>query len=664
MSTAPRRVAGVRPRHRLTAGGRREVMGPRHPPVGQDPDEVLGDVCVHAGWFAAASCGDLEVRVHGGRPVGSISRLFIGYSSLQPMPELSSKEASISLLDSIEKLLDPLARDLFPDDTHRRNKYMASARQLIQLRLQQQLQPDLASKEIHDRVDSLLNQAMSSLAMEFCQLRIWRLDARGGLGISPASIWESISRGCGSGSGSTASWPSSSSGSFTATSGSSNDDSFNMYQSALSLCEDISVRSRKSSSHASFIDFKSLSVLDVIAGVIIKGGYEHMLRRAMDRHSTQLASYVEILDVDNILVGHMEEPKEILLRVWTSAMHAIVGLLREMQRQLNGLNFGSFNIFKEDYFLAIAKVSVMKLFKLVSSICIQEIPQLGRSSKETYEMIKFDMSKMVIVVMLCQALNYIMPTILALFSGQIKESILVEGERLSHGLSDMFAKLFVEINDLTRSQCLAITDIGVHRATRHIMNHMRLLVQQKNTVHLILKGGFNVFGGMVVELVSSLEFMLDMNSRSLRLQGQQEMFLLNNVHFMLQEAKKNTDLVVILGEAWLLQHHDLVNRLISGYVDASWGPVVSSFERRTRVPVILWPHQLFDKFSSSFEMTYSVQKSWKVTDPLIRKMVREAVCRKVIPLYQMHMENYSNKKMSMRYNSEQLESQLLELFEG
>ncbi|KAK3160739.1 hypothetical protein QOZ80_1BG0063790 [Eleusine coracana subsp. coracana] len=617
MSTAPRRVAGVRPRHRLTAGGRREVMGPRHPPVGQDPDEVLGDVCVHAGWFAAASCGDLEVRVHGGRPVGSISRLFIGYSSLQPMPELSSKEASISLLDSIEKLLDPLARDLFPDDTHRRNKYMASARQLIQLRLQQQLQPDLASKEIHDRVDSLLNQAMSSLAMEFCQLRIWRLDARGGLGISPASIWESISRGCGSGSGSTASWPSSSSGSFTATSGSSNDDSFNMYQSALSLCEDISVRSRKSSSHASFIDFKSLSVLDVIAGVIIKGGYEHMLRRAMDRHSTQLASYVEILDVDNILVGHMEEPKEILLRVWTSAMHAIVGLLREMQRQLNGLNFGSFNIFKEDYFLAIAK-----------------------------------------------ALNYIMPTILALFSGQIKESILVEGERLSHGLSDMFAKLFVEINDLTRSQCLAITDIGVHRATRHIMNHMRLLVQQKNTVHLILKGGFNVFGGMVVELVSSLEFMLDMNSRSLRLQGQQEMFLLNNVHFMLQEAKKNTDLVVILGEAWLLQHHDLVNRLISGYVDASWGPVVSSFERRTRVPVILWPHQLFDKFSSSFEMTYSVQKSWKVTDPLIRKMVREAVCRKVIPLYQMHMENYSNKKMSMRYNSEQLESQLLELFEG
>lgn len=331
-------------------------------------------------------------------------------------------------------------------------------------------------------------------------------------------------------------------------------------------------------------------------------------------------------------------------------MHAIVGLLREMQRQLNGLHFGSFNAFKKDYFLAIAKVSIMKLFKIASSICIQESPQLGPSSKEKYEVVKLDISKTVNVVMMYQALNYVMPTILALFSGQIKDLIVAEGERLSHGLSDAFLKLSFKLNEMTRSQCLAIPDTGVHHATRHIMNHMRLLIQQKNIVLLILKGDFNVFGDMVVQLASSLEFMLDMNSRSLQLLGQQEMFLLNNVHFMLQEAKINTYLGIILGEEWLLQHHDHVNRLITGYVDASWEPVVSSFERRTRIPVILWPHHhLFDKFSSSFEMTYHVHKSWKVTDPLVRKIVREAVCRKVIPLYKMHMENH---KMSTRYNSE------------
>ncbi|TVU20786.1 hypothetical protein EJB05_30382, partial [Eragrostis curvula] len=83
-------------------------------------------------------------------------------------------------------------------------------------------------------------------------------------------------------------------------------------------------------------------------------------------------------------------------------------------------------------------------------------------------------------------------------------------------------------------------------------------------------------------------------------------------------------------------------------VDASWTPVVSSFERRTGVPVILWPRQLFDKFNPSFEMTYRSHKCWKVTDPLVRKMLREAICRKVIPLYQMHMEHHSEKKMSIR----------------
>lgn len=157
-------------------------------------------------------------------------------------------------MTNIETIMEPLAKGLFPDDTLRRNKYLAAARQLIQLRLQLQLQPDLSSRDIYDRADSLLDKAMSSLAMEFCQVRIWRLDSH--LDISPASIWESVSRNCGSGSCSTASWQSSC-GSFSSTSGSLNDCSFNVYHADLSLCEDMFVRSGKS---LSVIDRESLSL--------------------------------------------------------------------------------------------------------------------------------------------------------------------------------------------------------------------------------------------------------------------------------------------------------------------------------------------------------------------------------------------------------------------
>jgi hypothetical protein len=40
------------------------------------------------------------------------------------------------------------------------------------------------------------------------------------------------------------------------------------------------------------IDRKVLSTLNDIAGVMVEGGYEDMLRRAIDRYSAQLARYV------------------------------------------------------------------------------------------------------------------------------------------------------------------------------------------------------------------------------------------------------------------------------------------------------------------------------------------------------------------------------------
>ena len=91
------------------------------------------------------------------------------------------------------------------------------------------------------------------------------------------------------------------------------------------------------------------------------------------------------------------------------------------------------------------------------------------------------------------------------------------------------------------------------------MDHMRMLVQHKTTAYLMLKGDQKAFSQLIVQLISSLEFMLDMNSRGLQLQGQQQMFLLNNVHFMLQEVKIDNDLALILGEGWLLQRHDQLN---------------------------------------------------------------------------------------------------------
>lgn len=163
---------------------------------------------------------------------------------------------------------------------------MVAAKQLM---LQLQLPLATASNDTHQRAETLLNMVMTPLAMEFCHLRIWRQDALRDdrLGVSPVSIWETARRSCRgtSSSHSVASCPSSS-GSFTGTSGSSGGS-----LSVSALCEDMSVRSGKALGLRDLIDRKRLSTLNDIAGVMIEGGYEHMLRRAIDQYSAQLARY-------------------------------------------------------------------------------------------------------------------------------------------------------------------------------------------------------------------------------------------------------------------------------------------------------------------------------------------------------------------------------------
>ncbi|XP_052150622.1 exocyst complex component EXO70E2-like [Oryza glaberrima] len=633
------------------------------------------------GLGAAAPRCDLERRVHGAALLGAFSPCFHGSSSSHLPPQHSSEEVSAAaaareqeqtlrlFLQDIERSIvfgickNPETTEFFRDHRRRLDDYFAAAKNLLQM-LEH---PVLAYGDLHNRAKSLLVTAMGSLAVELCHLKIWKPDALASyLGCTPTSIWELARSSCrggggGSGSASSASWMSTSRSCSGGSSG-PNGVSFDGYYMALS--EERTVRSGQASSvTASHIDLKSVSILNKIADFMIGVGHEQMLRGAFDQHSEHLVRYIEILDIDKILGNHMEESTELLLKVWTSTMRTVLSVLDEMRTHLNQKDHGTFSSLKVDYFSAIAKESVMKLLNYANAICIQVGPN-DPSCRDTHASVKHYPSKMANLLIMFQALEYAKMEILDLFLGQTKGPILMEIERLTNGLSAVFLVLLVELNGLLRSQHLVISNTGVHHVTQHIMGLMRLLVEQKDKVHMMLNDNPDKFGQVVTQLISSLEFMLDMNSRSLALQGQQQVFLLNNINFVLEQANNYTDLKLILGESWCLQRHVQLDQFLASYVEASWTPVMSSFII-TRIPKILWPQQLFDKFNSRFEMTYNVQKTWKVTDPVIGQKLREKITQKVIPLYRMYLESYSDKKQkSARFNVEHLEARLLEIFEG
>ncbi|BAF09129.1 exocyst complex component EXO70A1 [Oryza sativa Japonica Group] len=599
---------------------------------------------------------DQEDRVHGNVHFASICPPPVSWLELK-----HNMEVKLDLnLDDIEKsIVIPRCQEMDtsgnPDKV---DKYLVAAKNLTRiLNLEHPVLTETG--HLRDRARSLHGTTISSIITEFCYLKVWRVSPLRRLGYLPGPIWESSVRSTFNESIS-ATVSSSSSSSFTC-SGSTNGSSDNN-QASLEDGPD------KRLACTGFINIQSVSVLDDIASIITEGGYQQLLRGAFDRHYSELARYFEILDIENILGSHMKDSVEILVNAWVRAMRITLNVLTEMRRQLHKQNFGAFNSFKHDYFMVIATQSIKKLVACGSSMCSwQQNSQDDPSTQScaARESTKHTTQMILNLVMMYRALNYAMPELLALFSGRTEQIVLAEFRGLIDRSSSTVLQLFMELNNLIKSQRLVMVDIGVHHITRHITEYMRVLFEKKSTIYQMLDSKPNAFGELVMGLVSSLESMLEMNSRSLVLQGQKQVFLLNNLHFMIEQVKRCIDSGLILGESCLVQREDQLDQLITAYIEASWDPVISSFEKRTQVAIILWPHQLFDKFNSSFERIYSVQKTWKVTNPNVRLKLREAIIQKLIPVYQMQMGNQSEKKqMSARYSVEQLESQLLEMFEG
>jgi hypothetical protein len=68
------------------------------------------------------------------------------------------------------------------------------------------------------------------------------------------------------------------------------------------------------------------------------------------------------------------------------------------------------------------------------------------------------------------------------------------------------------------------------------------------------------------------------------------------------------------------------------------------------------------RFESEFKKTYATQKLWKVPDPKLRKRLRTAIAKKIVPRYTEYIEE--NDITTPGVAPRDLEKMLQELFEG
>ncbi|CAD6338261.1 unnamed protein product [Miscanthus lutarioriparius] len=226
----------------------------------------------------------------------------------------------------------------------------------------------------------------------------------------------------------------------------------------------------------------------------------------------------------------------------------------------------------------------------------------------------------------------------------------------------------------------------IHKATRTITRHISFLRSHYSPVNAVVSeaarlgkyvpqaqiGDLFPLNSMIVELASCLEEKLVNISKSFPDQGVGFSFLLNNSYFIRERLLflfllNNSDF--IRGSPQKYSSLDIyvaaLFEKIEGYIEShllvSWAPVLSRLFNPT--PLCFGKHYSpLPKFESEFQKTYTTQKLWKVPDPELRKMLREAIIEKIIPVYRKYIED--NNVTTPKFTPQELEEMLQELFEG
>lgn len=220
----------------------------------------------------------------------------------------------------------------------------------------------------------------------------------------------------------------------------------------------------------------------------------------------------------------------------------------------------------------------------------------------------------------------------------------------------------------------------VHPCVGFWMGYFRCLLRNRISLYFILSGGDDDSDseappprapagglGLVAELISCLETVLEEKSAALAFPGLRQVFMLNNTFAIVCRAMRS-ELKLLLPPGWVRVREQRMEAYINGYMDASWKPVVSLLDgggTRTKPGAALGRRSnRLSAFFTSLENACSAQRCWKIPNPVIRGILRKTVTENVMPVYRRYLQEHPEVEVAKGRTAEELEQHLSDLFEG
>jgi len=432
--------------------------------------------------------------------------------------------------------------------------------------------------------------------------------------------------------------------------------------------------------HGTLSPDATASVRDV-ADRMLRAGYGPELAQVyVSVRRDALAESVALLGVEAVAIEEVIRMEWNVLdqkmRRWSHAVRAVVRTFLAGERLLCDEVFESDEELGHECFADVARGCVLQLLGFADAVAVS-----ARATEKLYR-----------TVGMYEALTDVQPELEALFSGDgAREFFAGEVSSTVEQLGSTLRYTIEEFGHAIHGEASrkAVHGGEIHPMTRYVLNYSGLLADSHGTLDVVLGDAglddvdeASTDGGAastpsarcIRELLTLLLRKMNEKSRLYDDAGLQNIFLMNNLYYVVQKVRESPPLRELLGDDWLRRHRGQIRQYEAAYLRASWMAVLSTHLRRDDGAASRQPagHRAAQAqgasargFNAAFQELYRAQTAWKVTDPQLREELRIAVSERLIPAYRAFLGQGSrHPARHVKCSLEDLENYMLDFFEG
>lgn len=381
------------------------------------------------------------------------------------------------------------------------------------------------------------------------------------------------------------------------------------------------------------------------------------------------------------------EAVEVKIRRWIRAAKVCVRVVFSSEKRLCEQIFDGGET-EETCFMEIVKSSALQLFTFPEAISISR-----RSPEKLFKILD-----------LHDAFADLLPDMEEIFNSESSETILVQATEIQSRLAEAARGTLVEFeNAIFREPSVVPVPGGtIHPLTRYVMNYLNLIADYKETLEELVMSkpcaglkctndpvkpdmdlsqleGRTPLALHCIWTMVMLQFNLEGKSLHYKDEALSHIFIMNNVHYIVQKVKSSPELREIIGDLYLRRLTGIFRHAATKYQRATWVRVLNSlrdeglhvsgsFSSGVSKSAL---RERFKAFNTMFEEVHRVQSTWSVPDVQLREELRISLSEHLIPAYRSflgrfrgHIESGRHPENYLKYSVENLETAVLDFFEG